>query len=146
MTTGILASLVAILTWGFVEGFGRFYPSRPTWRRLRRLRGRRAVRKMRERFADAGDRRTGRKLAIVLLVLVGAWVASASLLDKRWYEVVADALPSLIVILGLLRLPAAFGAIAERMKDYEREAGEDPDKPYDLDPPGGDGGPEALAL
>ena len=86
---------------------------------------------MRERFEAASARKTGRKLAFVLLCLLVAWVASASLLDKRWYEVVADAFPSLIVLWALVRVPAALGAIAERMKDYERETGEDPDQPLD---------------
>jgi hypothetical protein len=145
MASGVLAALTAVLVWGFVEGMGRFYPSRQTWRRLRRRRGRFAVRRMRERFEEAGERHTGRRLLYALLALTVAWVGSASLLDKRWYEVVADAAPSTIVILSLLRLPAALLAIAERIKDYEREVGEDPDAPLDPDPPG-DGGPEALAL
>lgn len=66
-----------------------------------------------------------------LLALAVVWIASASLLDKRWYEVMADVAPSLIVMLALFRLPAALAASAERMKDYERQAGEDPDKPLD---------------
>lgn len=96
------------------------------------------MRAMRERFEAASARKTGRKLAFVLLVLLVAWVGSASLLDKRWYEVVADAFPSLIVLWALVRVPAALEAIAERMKEYEREAGEDPDAPLD-DAEDGDG-------
>lgn len=133
MATGIAAALLAVFTWSFVEGLGRFYPAKPAWWRLRRARGRRSVRAMRERFEAAGARKTGRKLAFGLLVLLAAWVASASLLDKRWYEVVADVAPSSIVLLALLRVPAALSAIAERMKEYEREAGEDPDSPPDDD-------------
>ena len=53
MTTGIVASLVAVLVWAFVEGFARFYPARETWLRIRRMRGREAVRRMRERFEAA---------------------------------------------------------------------------------------------
>lgn len=146
MTTGIVAIVVALLSWSFVEGFGRFYPSRQTWRKLRRVRGRRAVRRMRERFEEAADRKTGRTLVIVMLALIAVWVASASLLDKRWYEVVADVAPSSIVALGLLRLPSALREVAERMKGHERDAGEDPDKPLDDDLEGGDGGPQAVVL
>lgn len=134
MATGIAAAFLAVLTLSFVEGLGRFYPAKTAWRRLRRQRGRRSVRAMRERFEAAAARKTGRKLAFVLLCLLAAWVASASLLDKRWYEVVADAFPSLIVLWALVRVPAALGEIAERMKGYERETGEDPDAP--LDEPG----------
>lgn len=98
---------------------------------------------MRERFEEAGTNPTGRRLVFVLSALLVGWIFAASLLDKRWYEVVADAAPSIVVLIALLRVPAALRAIAERMKDYEREVGEDPDKPLfdDL----GDG-PEALAL
>jgi hypothetical protein len=138
MATGIAAAFLAVLVWSFVEGLGRFYPAKAAWRRLRTVRGRRAVRAMRERFEEAARRKTGRKLATVLLCLLAVWVASASLLDKRWYEVVADSLPSLIVLVALLRVPAALAAIAERMKDYEREAGEDPDSPLGGDLPDGD--------
>lgn len=144
MASGIIAGLVAILTWVFVEVLGRLYPSRQTWRKLRVTRSRRAIRRMRERFEEAGQRKTGRKLALVLLGLIAVWVATASLLDKRWYEVLVDAVPSIIVIFALLRLPTALTAIAERMKDYERMAGEDPDEPFD--PPDGEPGSEALAL
>lgn len=98
---------------------------------------------MRERFEEAGERRTGRKLALVLIALVALWVGASGWLDKKWYEVVADAAPSLIVLLSLLRLPASLRAIAARMKEYERAAGEDPDEP--LSQEGGDG-PEVLAL
>lgn len=143
MTSGIIAALVAVLVYGIVEGMGTFYPARQTWERLRRIRGRYAVRRMRERIEQAARKSPARRLAIVLLALVAIWVASASLLDKRWYEVVADAAPSLIITLALLRVPAVLDSIAERMKTYERDVGEDPDKP--LDEPG-DGGPQVLAL
>mgnify|MGYP000568948543 CR=1 FL=1 len=143
MTTGIVAAAVAILTWVFVEALGHYYPSPATWRKLRRVRGRRHVRRMRERFAEAGERRSGRKLALVLIALVAIWVGASGWLDKKWYEVVADAAPSLVVLLSLLRLPASLRAIAARMIEYERAAGEDPDEP--LSEEGGDG-PEVLAL
>ena len=141
MTTGIIAALVAVLAWAFVEGFGRFYPARQTWWRIRRARGRESVRRMRERFEHASDRRMGRRLFTFVLALLIAWIAAASLLDKRWYEVVADVLPSCIVAIALMRVPSALRAVAERMKEYEREAGDDPDEPL-----GGDGGATALAL
>lgn len=143
MTSGIVAALVAVLVYGIVEGMGNFYPARQAWWRLRRIRGRYAVRRMRERIEEASRKNPARRLALILLALVAVWVASASLLDKRWYEVVADAAPSLIITLALLRISAVLDAIAERMKGYERDAGEDPDKP--LDEPG-DGGPQVLAL
>ena len=81
--------------------------------------------KMRERFEASAARRSPRVLAILLLVLMAAWIAAASLLDKRWYEVLADVLPYVIVGAALLRVPPAMRAIAERMKDYEREVGDD---------------------
>ena len=140
MTTGILAALVAVLAWAFVEGFARFYPAREAWLRLRRARGREGVRRIRERFEAASDKRMGRRLFTFVIALLIIWIASASLLDKRWYEVVADALPSVIVAIALLRVPSATRAVAARMKEYERDAGDDPDEPF-----GGDG-PTALAL
>lgn len=147
MTSGILAAFIGILVLGFVEGLGHFYPARQTWRRLRRARGRLAVRLMRERFEKAALRRTPKVLALVLFSLSAIWIASASLLDKRWYEVVADVLPYVIVAIALIRTPGALGDIGERMREYEMEVGEDPDK--DLLDPGnrdGDGGPTAIAL
>lgn len=133
MTTGIVAIAVALIVYTFVEVLGRTYPSHSTWRRLRVRRGRYSTRRMRERFEEAGSSRAGRRLLAVLVGLSVVWVGAASLLDKRWYEVVADVAPSLIVTLALLRLPPALLASAERMKDYERRAGEDPDKPFEDD-------------
>ena len=123
----MVAALLAVLVLGFVEGLGRFYPALKTWRRLRRARGRSATRAMRERFEAAARRRTPRVLSSVLLGLVIVWVAAASLLDKRWHEVVLDVLPYAIVGAALLRTPKAMSSISERMKEYERQAGEDPD-------------------
>ena len=143
MTTGLIAALVAVLVLGFVEGIKRFYPSRQTWRRLRRTRGRLAVRLMRERFEAAADQGSPRVLAEVLAGLVVVWIAVASLLDKRWYEVVTDVLPYVFVGLALFRLPGSLRSVAERMKDYEREVGEDPDEDWR---DGGDEGPAVLAL
>lgn len=145
MTTGSIAALIAALALGFAEGLGRFYPSLATWRRLRSMHGRRAVRAMRERLEGVSQNRLSRVLAIVLLGLVIGWVASASLLDKRWYEVVWDVLPYLFIGLALLRTPAITRAIAARMRDYEKDVGEDPDRPLDADYPD-EGGPTAVAL
>ena len=145
VTSGILAAFIGVLVMGFVEGLGHFYPARQTWRRLRRVRGRLAVRLMRERFEHAGLLRTPKVLAQVLFGLSLIWIASASLLDKRWYEVVADVLPYVIVAIALIRTPGALGDIGERMRKYEEEVGEDPDKDL-LDPGDGDGGPTAIAL
>ena len=140
--TGIAATIAALMAWAFVEVMAGFYPSRATWWRMRRARGREPLRRTRERFEEAADHRVARVLVTVLLCLLIVWVAIASLLDKRWYEVVADAAPSLIVMLSLQRIPSALHSVAERMKKYEREAGDDPDAPLD----GGDGGATAIAL
>ncbi len=143
MTTGLIAALVAVLALGFVEAWRRFYPSRQTWRRLRRIKGRLAVRLMRERFEHGAERGGPRLLAEVLAGLMIVWIAIASLLDKRWYEVVMDLIPYVLVGIALFRVPGAMRAIAERMKEYEREVGEDPDEDWRN---GGDEGPTALAL
>lgn len=140
----MIAALVAILALGFVEGLRRFYPSRQTWRRLRRARGRLAVRLMRERFEATAERKTPRRLAELVIGLMIVWIASASLLDKRWQEVVADVLPYAFVAVALMRVPGALHTIAERMKGYEREVGEDPDEPWPDEH--GSGGPAAIAL
>lgn len=144
MPSGVVASLIAVLALAFAEGMGRFYPARTTWWRLRRMHGRRAVRAMRERFEGFAESRLFRILAVTLLGFVIGWIASASLLDKRWHEVVLDVLPSAFVGVALLRVPAILRSMATRMRTYEREAGEDPDKEL----PGleDDGGPTALAL
>lgn len=143
MTSAIVAALLAVLMLGFVEAMGRFYPSRRTWLRLRSRNGRRAVRAMRQRFEAAAANRLPRRLAEVLLVLVVLWIAVSGLLDKFWYEVAADVVPYLFAAAALLRFPAVLRACAERMRGYERDAGEDPER--DLDEPGG-GGPAAIAL
>lgn len=141
MTTALIASFAAVVAFGFLEGLGRFYPARKTWWRLRRTRGRSAVVLMRARCERAADPRLARRLASVLLALVVAWIGAASLLDKRWHEVVFDVAPYLIVCVALLRTPRAMRSIAERMKQYERDAGEDPDEADR-----GEDGPEVLAL
>ena len=99
------------------------------------------MRAMRERFEAAADRRPPRILFTLLLGLAIVWVAAASLLDKRWWEVVMDVLPYVIVLAALIRTPVTLRKIAERMRDHERDAGIDPDAPLE-----GDGGPTALAL
>lgn len=143
MTTGLIAALVAVLALGFVEGWRRFYPSRPTWKRLRRTKGRLAVRLMRERFEQGAERGSHRVVAEVLAGLVIVWIAVSSLLDKRWYEVLTDLIPYVLVGIAVFRVPGGMREIAERMKEYEREVGEDPDEDWrDL----GDDGPTALVL
>ena len=144
MPSAVVAALVATVALGFVEALGRFYPSRETWMRLRRSRGRDAVRAMRERFERAGERRPPKLLRTMLLALVIVWIAVAPALDKRWHEVVIDLVPYLIVYAVLWRLPPTMRHVAERMKDRERDAGDDPDG--DGGPTYGDGGPTALAL
>src|ERR687895_2967888 len=103
MGTSFVAAVMALAALGFLELFGRIYPARELWWRLRRARGRESVRKMRERYEGAAGHRTPLILSIVVLVLVAAWIATASLLDKRWYEVVTDSLPAAIVAITLVR-------------------------------------------
>ena len=143
MTSGFIASSIAALALAFAEGLGLFYPARKTWVRLRSLHGRRAVRAMRERLEATARNNLPRFLALALLALVIGWVASASLLDKRWYEVVMDVLPYSFVCLLMVRMPVILSRIAKRMRDYERSVGEDPDVPI-IDQEGD--GPTALAL
>lgn|SRR5918999_1435900 len=142
MTSGAIAAFISILTLGFIEAMGRFYPSKALWLRLRSRHGRRAIRAMRLRLEEAAASRLPSRLALALLVLVVAWIAAASLLDKRWYEVVADVLPYAIVGVAILRTPPSLRKISERIRKYERDIGEDPDIDYE----GGDGGPAAIAL
>ncbi|MFN2587907.1 MAG: hypothetical protein ABR613_07305 [Actinomycetota bacterium] len=141
MTSAILASFAAVAALGFLEGLGRFYPARKTWWRLRRTRGRSGVALMRARFERAADPQLSRRLAALMVVLVIVWVGAASLLDKRWHEVVFDVTPYLIVSAALLRTPYVLRSVAERMKEYEKEAGEDPDAPLS-----GEDGPTAVTL
>jgi hypothetical protein len=143
MTSGFIASSIAALALAFAEGLGLFYPARKTWVRLRSLHGRRAVRAMRERLEATARNNLPRLLALALLALVIGWVASASLLDKRWYEVVMDVLPYCFVCVLMVRVPVILSRIAKRMRDYERGVGEDPDVPI-IDQEGD--GPTALAL
>ena len=145
MTSAVIAVLIAGLTLAFVEGLGHFYPARKTWWRLRSSHGRKAVRAMRERIEMMSARRTPSILAQVLLGLMVVWIAISPLLDKRWYEVAVDAFPYVFVGIALLRSRSCLRAIAERMRDYERDAGEDPDKPF-FDDDGGNGDPTAIAL
>ena len=144
MTSAVIAVLIAGMALAFVEGLGHFYPARKTWWRLRRTHGRKAIRAMRERVEVMAARRTPSILAEVLLGLMVVWIAISPLLDKRWYEVAVDAFPYVFVGIALLRSRPSLRAIAARMKEFEREAGEDPDKPFFDD--GGDGDPTAIAL
>lgn len=146
LASGVVATMVAVLTWAFIEAFGRYYPARPAWFRMRRARGRLAVRRMRERFEQAVERTNVRRLALVLLLLMLGWIGAAGLLNKRWYEVVTDVAPTVIVLGAALRIPAALRAVAERMREYERSVGEDPDLPLQEEWEGGDGGPTTMAL
>jgi hypothetical protein len=129
-TTAYIASLLAALALGFVEGLGRFYPARKTWNRLRSAQGRAAVRAMRERMEAASRRRTPRVIATILFALVIVWVAAASLLDKRWWEVVVDVIPYAIVGVAVLRVSPALRSIAARMRSYEQDIGEDEQGPH----------------
>jgi hypothetical protein len=136
MTSAGIAALVAVLALGFIEGLRRFYPSRETWRRLRHRRGVRAVRAMRARFETAGLRRAPTRLVELLLGLIIVWIALASWLDKEWLEVALDALPYAFVLTAVVRTPGTLFAIGERMRNYEKEVGEDPDaEPEEPAPP-----------
>mgnify|MGYP006160342369 CR=1 FL=1 len=147
MTSAVIAVLISGLALAFVEGLGHFYPAKKTWWRLRSTHGRKAVRAMRERVEAMASRRTPSLLAEILLGLLVVWVAISPLLDKRWYEVIADVLPWVVVGVALYRTPTILGAIGERMREYEKEVGEDPDADVnDLFDGPGDGGPSALAL
>lgn len=126
----------------FVEGLRLFYPARETWLRLRRRRGRRAIRTLRQRYEAAAAGSGPRRLVTLLLALIIVWIAVASLLDKRWHEVVLDVLPSAVILIALWRTPGALGVIAERMKEFERSVGEDPD----AEPGDGDGGAAVISL
>lgn len=141
MDSGIIAIGTAFLAWGFVEGFGSFYPSKAAWLRIRSRHGRRVARAMRERFEAGAARGTPGWLIIAFCVLVGAWIASASLLDKRWWEVVLDVAPYALVGAAFVRLPRMMARIAERMRNYEKDLGEDPEGNDD-----GDGGAAVIAL
>lgn len=117
---------MAALVLAFVEALGRFYPSRELWWRLRRTRGREAVRRMRERYDAAVDQRASMWFALSLLGVVAVQLATMHWLHLRWFQVVINLLPALFIAVALLRVPHALRAIVERMKDYEREAGDDP--------------------
>ena len=125
MRTGYVAALLAVLVLGFVEAMGRFYPAKKTWDRLRSAQGRAAVRAMRERFEAAAGRRTPRIFALAMLVLVIGWIAASSLLDKRWWEVVQDVVPYVIVGIAMLRVPPVLRSVAARMRSYEKDSGDD---------------------
>ena len=72
-----------------------------------------------------------KKLLFLAFLALGQNAAAAPLLDKRWYEVALDSLPYAFVSLAFLRAPGTLRAIANRMRDYERDAGEDPDDEVD---------------
>ena len=88
---------------------------------------------MRERFETAGANKVPGRLVELLLGLVIVWIAVAGWLDKRWYEVALDALPYVFVLIAILRTPSTLFRVGERMREYEREAGEDPDADPDAD-------------
>ncbi|MCA1839446.1 MAG: hypothetical protein ABR579_08250 [Actinomycetota bacterium] len=127
MASGLTAALLAALVLAFEEGLGKFYPSRELWMRLRRTRGSETVRRMRERFEMGSHMRASWWFALALLAVVAAQIATIHWLHLRWYQVVINLLPALFVALALLRVPHALGAIAERMKTYERDSGDDPE-------------------
>jgi hypothetical protein len=135
MASGALAALAATLALGFVEGLARFYPAPATWVRLRRLNGRRAVRAMRERLEDYAGARLPRTLAVALLALISIWIvlSLSHVIRRTGAELALDILPYVLVLITLLRVPSALTSMAERMRSYERDAGEDPDAedPYD---------------
>jgi hypothetical protein len=143
MASGILASLIGVLALGFIEGVRRFYPTHATWMKLRRVNGRRAVRAMRKRFEAMAAHRTTRLLALTVVLLVPAvWIGSISLLHSRWYEALIDVSPYAFVAVALLRTPGALRSVAARIKEYEKNAGDDTEDEDDR----GDDGPAEIAL
>ena len=94
---------------------------------------------MRERFESAARAKSGRRVATLLLGLAIVWVAIAPVLDKRWHEVVLEILPYVFVLVAMMRMPTVLRKVAERMKEFERDIGEDPDAELD-------GGATAIAL
>lgn len=123
--SGLAAAFLAALAWAFVEVFARIYPSRETWARMRLEHGRSAVQGLRQRIETVAHTRASRYALVLLGALAAAWIASASLLDKRWWEVVLDVLPYGIIGGALLRAPRALKTVAARMRDYERASGDD---------------------
>ena len=92
---------------------------------------------MRERFEAASLRRTPSSLALVLLAIVPIiYIVSVAALDDEWYEAATTVLPYALVAVALLRTPGALWRVAERMKEYEKDAGDDPDRQDE--PEGGD--------
>jgi hypothetical protein len=123
--SGLAAVFLAALAWAFIELFARLYPSRETWARMRKEYGRSGVQGLRERIEAAARTRAARYVLVFMGVLVIAWIASASLLDKRWWEVALEVLPYAIIGGALLRAPGALRSVAARMRDYERASGDD---------------------
>lgn len=143
MRTAVPAGIIGVMVLAFIEGLRRYYPARQTWARLRRARGRRSMRAMRERFEAASLRKTPVALAFILLAVVPMiYIASVAGLDDEWYEAAATVLPYAFVAVALLRTPGALARVAERMKDYEQQAGDEPDR--EEEPEGGDA--DVLAL
>lgn len=134
MTSGTISAFIAGLVLGYIEALRHFYPAHKTWLRLRSRNGRRAVRAMRLRLEDLANSGITRRVGLILLALVIVWIAVSPALDKRWYEVAVDVLPYVFVLIALLRAPGSLRAIAERMKGYERDKGEDPGLDFDEDP------------
>ena len=82
---------------------------------------------MRERYEAASNQRASLWFAVSLLAVVAAQIATIHWLHLHWYQVVINLLPALFAAVALLRTPHALRAIVERMKNYEREAGDDPE-------------------
>ncbi len=83
---------------------------------------------MRERYEAASKQRASLWFALSLLAVVAAQLATIHLLHLHWYQVVINLLPAFFVAIALLRVPHALRGITERMKDYEKEAGDDPEE------------------
>ena len=74
----------------------------------------------------------------LLAVLGGVWVTGevVGALHDRWYVVVGDLAPCVVIAGAIARAPHLLAGIAARMKDYERSAGLEP----------GDEDPSSIAL
>jgi hypothetical protein len=76
-----------------------------------------------------------------MVVWVALWLAGQSLLEQRWWELVLQLVPYVIVYAAVVRTPGAMAKAGARMKRYEDEAGDE-----DAGDEADEGGPSELAL
>ncbi len=122
--SGIGAACAAALAWAFVELSARHYPSRETWARLRRERGRIAVVTLRARLEELAALRALRVVLAAVVVAGVAWAAASRTLHLAWWAVASDLAPYALAAGLVARLPYCLRAIAGRMRTYEDASGE----------------------